>query len=213
MVTMTHVNLELTQLPEADRLADLAGIESDLKACRAYCQTQLQREPIKDDFAAEVRETGALTIAAFVSYARCFKDGVRAATGRELEASLLEADRGHHKTIIDLRDKFVAHSVNDLERHRLRIWLFPPGSLKAIWGVTIESDQMVTPPSAIFQTIIALCDKHIAWVETETQNESQALKAILEDRYSTEQIYAFGRTRAPALNFKRLDKGRKQRKR
>lgn len=178
MVKMTHVNLELAQLPEADRLADLAGIESDLKACRAYCQTQLSREPIKDDFEAEVRETGALTIAAFVSYGRCFKSGVRSATARDLEASILEIDRARHKTIIDLRDKFVAHSINDLESHRLRVWLFPPGSRRAIWGVTIESDQMVTPPSAIFQTIIALCDKHIAWVETETQKESEALKTI-----------------------------------
>lgn len=213
MVEMTHVNLELSQLPEADRLADLAGIETDLKACRVYCQKQLRREPIKDDFGAEVRESSGLTIAAFVSYARCFKSGVRSATGRELEASISETDRTHHKTIIDLRDKFVAHSINDLESHRLRIWLFPPGSPKAISGVTIESDQMVTPPSAIFQTIIALCDKHIAWVETETQKESEVVKAILEDRYSTEQIYAFGRAPTPALNFERLDKGRKKRKR
>lgn len=214
MVTMTHVNLELSQLPEAERLADLAGIADDLRACRTYCETQLKRKPISNDFGAELRDSSVLTIAAFVSYARCFKSGVRSATQRELEASILSADqKKQHKTIIALRDMFVAHSVNDLERHRLLIWMFPPGSREAIWGVTIETERLATPPPPIFQDIIALCGKHLKWIEAETQKEAERLKAILQDRYSTEQIYAFGKSPPSALNFTNLEKGRKRRKR
>lgn len=59
----------------------------------------------------------ALIFAGVVAYSRCFKSGVRAVQLKpdEVVAAGGSFDRQTHEYLIDLRDKHVAHSVNEFE--------------------------------------------------------------------------------------------------
>ena len=60
----------------------------------------------------------ALIFSGVVGYARCFKTGVRALTldPGDLTARGAPFDYDSHRYVIALRDKHVAHSVNDFEQ-------------------------------------------------------------------------------------------------
>jgi hypothetical protein len=207
MPSLIHIHLDL---PEAARLADLAGIESDLKTCREYIDLLLRRRPILDNLAAELAESRPLMIASFVLYGRCFKGGARSKTEAELEAQIDGADREPHQRIIDIRDKFVAHSVNSLEEHRVRVWLYPRGRQEGLFGVTIESFQSVIPPSEIFHQMIALCEKHLAWVAEQSATETAILNSLVAARYSAHELYAMQPNPDRSPDFGGVHRRRKQ---
>lgn len=100
--------------PETHRLADMAGVHMDLRtvaATSAQMARTVQREQ------GTTLELEAMQTHALVRYGRCFRGGVRAAFLipqswiDELDPDL----RQGHRDCLDLRDKHVAHSVNDWE--------------------------------------------------------------------------------------------------
>jgi hypothetical protein len=103
--------------PETHRLADMAGVQMDLRTVAATCaklgrKIEREREERMDMLVAEAMQAHAL-----IRYGRCFRGGVRTAflipaewIG-ELPADLHQA----HADFLDLRDKHIAHSVNDWE--------------------------------------------------------------------------------------------------
>lgn len=206
MPSLRHIHLEF---PEAKRLADLSGMEWDLKACVSYCEALLRGEGNDADLARELTKTTSLSISAFISYGRCFKGGVRRETELQLGAGITDADRPSHEELIAIRDKFVAHSVNDLEHHRARVWLYPEGGREGVFGVTVESLYEAVLPSRTYEQLIQLCQKHLQWIETEMNNESAKLKDILLQRYSLEQLYAMGPKRTPPIDPAKVFKPRK----
>ena len=100
--------------PEAKTLADLAGINEDLQHTAAICQKleEAWRQTPPDPITIE-----ALSTAALVRYSRCFTSGVRRRLPEELLASLTPKHQRLHQIIRDLRDKYVAHSVNPFEEN------------------------------------------------------------------------------------------------
>lgn len=106
--------IPLDELPEAPRLADLAGIEWDLKFAQEITEhiDEVQRDPR----AHHPRLAEALFTAAIVRYARCFKGGKRREVEcAELLAGLEPEQRKLHDDVLTIRDKHVAHSVNAFE--------------------------------------------------------------------------------------------------
>jgi hypothetical protein len=105
------------RLTESDafRLADMAGVQMDLRTVAATC-AQLGRKRDRDGL-EDMLGLEAMQDRALVRYGRCFKGGVRTAFVvpqawiEALAAELREA----HAYFIDLRDKHIAHSVNDWE--------------------------------------------------------------------------------------------------
>jgi hypothetical protein len=67
----------------------------------------------------------ALSSAALVRYARAFADGVRTRYPTELLESLDREQLEDHRTFLNLRDKFVAHSVNAFEMNDVVAYLVP----------------------------------------------------------------------------------------
>lgn len=118
-------------IPEAQRLSDLSGIDNDLEAVVRIC-TRCEklmiatREPTEVDGLAwweDVQALGDLTFATVVKYGRTFGNGVRQSIPREW-ISLLPTDQQESHTYFKaLRDKYVAHSVSQLEDNQVFVML------------------------------------------------------------------------------------------
>ena len=112
MVNHTQVRISG---PETYRLADMHGVMQDLEWLIALCDqiSRYKRRGPRPDST----EMEALEGAALIRYGRCFKGGVR--TAFVLDAhwiSRLSPDlQAAHYDFEALRDKHVAHSVNDWE--------------------------------------------------------------------------------------------------
>ena len=101
---------------EAQHLADLASIEVDLKTAEDICdlfdKSRQQWEP--GELEAFVLFE-ALCTAAIVRYGRSFSDGVREKIPLELIKQLPREHQEAHSFFWNLRNKWVAHSVNAFE--------------------------------------------------------------------------------------------------
>lgn len=106
-----HRAVEVT-LPEAEVLADLYGIVFDLEATTRLCAKAIELgQPIQHDYLI----VEGLVAAAVVRYCRCFPSRARLGLRREDLAELDDEDLQTHNYFKNLRDKFVAHSVNPFE--------------------------------------------------------------------------------------------------
>lgn len=119
MATWRFVNFDR---PESERLADLTGIDNDLEATSEICDllaAQLNEPP------QHFRILDALTTAVLIRYARSFAKGVRHRLPSELITDLPLEQCDDHKWFIELRSKYVAHSVNSFEENEVHIYLVP----------------------------------------------------------------------------------------
>ena len=113
-------------ISEAQWLADLHGIADDLRGTKKLCAKALELMrpwPTGDDGAADwVHDTwlaGELSFSAVVRYGRTFGTGVRKGIPSSWIASLPPAFQARHNYFKDIRDKFVAHSVNAFEDNQV----------------------------------------------------------------------------------------------
>lgn len=107
-----HTRLAEVTLPEAELLADLYSIVFDLTAVEELCAraVEVSKSNPRDWLVEE-----ALVSSAVIKYGRCFTDGVRMRLGIA-DLVQLDADAvSTHEYFIELRHKFVAHSVNAFE--------------------------------------------------------------------------------------------------
>jgi hypothetical protein len=114
------MRLALLTFPEAHELAALGGIEQDLRATVDQCDHALNVLSLNAD---DWRNVEAITHAAIVRYCRAFSSGVRLSSSAVklcLEKTFESLDaqyRQDHKFFEDIRNKFIAHSVNALEEN------------------------------------------------------------------------------------------------
>lgn len=108
----SHSRAVEVKLPEAELLAELYGIVSDLEAAAGYCIKAAEMERSKPrDFVVEE----ALVWAAVIRYGRCFTSGIRLRLGRKDLANLTAEDLAEHDHFYALRDRFVAHAICPFE--------------------------------------------------------------------------------------------------
>jgi len=110
---MAVLDVKLTD-PEAHRLADMAGVHQDLRMVAATA-AQLSRR--REQKAPDMHVLEAMQDLALIRYGRCYKGGVRDAfpIPQEWIDALPAKLRQAHHDFLDLRDKHIAHSVNDWE--------------------------------------------------------------------------------------------------
>lgn len=96
------------------RLADMAGVLIDLRMT-AGTTAQLSRRSKQERFDMLVLE--AMQDSALIHYGRCFIGGIRTAflIPRAWISDLQPDLRQGHRDFLDLRNKHIAHSVNDWE--------------------------------------------------------------------------------------------------
>ena len=125
----------------------------------------------------------------FVRYGRCFKGGLRDKTAKGALAALTPDDIALHQLVIDIRDKYVAHSVNDLEFHKARVWLNPEEYGRKINNVNIESQYLTGPEPALFEALGRLVDKLLSWIDSEKRHEEKQLIEVVAGKFTLSELY------------------------
>jgi hypothetical protein len=101
------------KIPEAVLLADLYEIESDLVAAEHFCKKAMKLAlMMRRDLLAEE----GLVLAAIIKYTRCFNKGTRLSLKRSDIVGLHADQMDTHNYFFKLRDKYVAHAINEFER-------------------------------------------------------------------------------------------------
>src|SRR4051812_6854909 len=111
--------------PEAYRLADMHGVLIDLQSVRDVC-TLIVEKTSSDERHHNSVELEALQWAAMVRYGRCFVGGGKRTAyvlTRE-RIDWLGANRlAIHDKVLALRNKHIAHSINDWEINSVTVQL------------------------------------------------------------------------------------------
>jgi hypothetical protein len=112
---------------KAQLLADITGVEADLRAtediCRLLIEKKLEFEPDEPLLGTTLKE--ALCSAALIRYGRSFNSGIRAKIPEDIIASLPVEQQEAHQYFENLRNKWIAHSVNDFEENTVVAYLTP----------------------------------------------------------------------------------------
>lgn len=188
-------------LPEAQRLADLASILQDLTFTIEACQRLLDvidREP-QDAVLIQ-----SLWSAALISYVRCFAHGKRFGLSEEILAHLQGEPIPVHNFYKNLRDKHVAHSVNPFEEVAVGVVLPQADSdTKEAHGVAILAmKHIVTDRQGVEQliTLAASLREEVRRMarEAETATREAAKKIPLQELYKKPplRLYAPGPEKA-----------------
>ena len=155
--------------PEAQRLADLTGISYDLNAVREHCDMFLARnESTREDAALRV----SLCVSAIIFYGRTMTSGVRSGISKEQILQLSQELQETHEHFKDVRDKFIAHSVNAFEESRVCAFLVPEErGERAISGISTQHGRVLTLSEYAMQALKELAGALLEIIETETEAE------------------------------------------
>lgn len=174
MATHTWVDL---QIPEAERLADLAGILWDLQRAREFAQL------LAAEFAAPKPNWGLaepLSIAAVVMYSRPFMGGVRLRLGEDDLKGLTAEQRAAHEHLRAYRDKHVAHSVNVFEENIPRAnYCVERVREESITGISYGSGRIVSLSGADLNALTDLATALEAHVRALITTEQERLLPIV----------------------------------
>ncbi len=139
-------------------LRDLASLRADFLAARTFVDTYLASE-IEDDGSGP---TGldALWIAAIIMYGRAFSSGVRHA-GRPSTDHLGVESLDRHTYFIDVRNKYLAHSVNAFEKVTVFVDLNDPAGPAGISKVGELHSGLMRLSRTAAATLGRLCEEQI----------------------------------------------------
>ena len=113
MSSRTFINISIP-IAAAARLASLGGISNDLGGVLDYCKYLGENDTVET---LNFIVWEGLSSAAVVRYVRCFGHGVREPLPADFFAFAPESIADAHKYFIAVRNKHVAHSVNDFEEN------------------------------------------------------------------------------------------------
>lgn len=180
--------------PQSQRLADLYGHQYDLNNAIRFCDLHIEIDPTEAGISFEEvfrREhtRHALCRAAFTSYGRCFGSGIRSGLNKDIVGRLADKLKQRHQQVKDLRDKWVAHSVNHFDDVRIRIQATVDESGEVQSRSVAMASQMVgtfvmawmIAYRELFKAVLLLVDEEI-------KNETEALSNIVNKMTSSELL-------------------------
>ena len=154
-------------IPEAQRLSGLSGVDSDLEAvlriCGRYEQaTKNLPQPTETNGVGwweEVQALGDLMFAAVVRYGRTLNSGARQGIPVEWISSLPEDLQKSHEYFKALRDKYIAHSVNQLEDNQVFVILTPQlAEQQEPTHITVDRGHLATIGLPEFRQLASLAE-------------------------------------------------------
>jgi hypothetical protein len=174
MATNTFVEIDL---PEAQNLADYTGIAFDLRTARDFATTALaeNRKPQPNDTFSD-----PLMVATTIRYARAFVGGVRIKVYEEVGFILTDQQRSKHESIINMRHKYIAHSVNAFEESQpiARYWVETVKE-EGIDSIECNHSRIIGLSERDYEDIIELASAWLRYVEPKIKDEKVRLLPIV----------------------------------
>lgn len=157
-------------VPEAQRLANLTGIWSDLRMAKNLADQflSLPTDSDKKNFEPHL----AFCISALIIFCRAVGNGVRGKLPENLKSKLTEPDLQNYQEFVDMRDKWAAHSVNAHEEAAVTLSLqkHPGGKVSASSiGIQVRNTVFLSPVK--MKALSDLCSRLIIIVDDEFQDE------------------------------------------
>jgi hypothetical protein len=163
--------------PEAQRLADLSGIRYDLQSVQEYCELFLARE-FPGSSIEESRLMTALCVSAIVSYGRTLATGVRSGISKEQIERLPHELQERHTFFKDVRDKFIAHSVNAFEDNSVKVYLVPEErGGREISSVSVQHGRVMMLSPADMESLNDLAVALVGIVDADADAEKKEVLA------------------------------------
>jgi predicted nucleic acid-binding Zn ribbon protein len=204
---MAYIRFIHIEHPEGSVLCDLASISRDFNRCSNMCKELL--DGLKPN-ALTSSAIDALATAIPLVYGRVFNGGIRRRMDEVLDL-YSESEKHHHRTILDIRSKYAAHSINGMEKQILRVWLEPEERGRGIQGVTADAISTLALPSQHYETLLIMCGKALVWIEETMETESKRFQEILLRENSIEDLYSMKAKILECDGPEAASKGRKQR--
>jgi hypothetical protein len=179
----THTFVDL-HIPEAAVLADLTGIEADLRRAREYAQVlDSQMRSAKPDW--DLVE--GLSAAVAVVYSRAFGPGVRANLREDDLACLSPGQRDAHDRLRAYRDKHVAHSINAFEHNQPRAhYCLERVESEGITGIGCSHGRVSSLSSRDVANVIELTAVLLQYVGARIKEEQTKLLGVVRAMPLTE---------------------------
>lgn len=172
---MPRIRRTSGRITASRRLSNLASIHADLFWVEWLC-ARFEKECASTK--PDVLVVAALSAAAIVRYGRVVGTGVRGPVAAPLIASLGAAHRGTHDRIKVLRDKWVAHSVNDMDETRVVVET-KDGNVVDVYEESQEISSLSLPKiRALGRLARALNRKVGAEIRSERTNFAQHMQRL-----------------------------------
>jgi hypothetical protein len=123
---MTNSRNLVVEHPNAQRLADIAGIINDLRLTIRACDLFLKYPQI----GSEEIILGSKAVASFaiLTYFRTLANGVRTGITKDQVSRLSNEHAATHHRLKNVRDHYIAHSINNQEENAVEITFKEDGS-------------------------------------------------------------------------------------
>jgi len=180
---------------------DLVSVDFDLSRRRDMCAriTQISADGVLLD---------SLSVSIPIVYARVFSGGVRNKAQIPVIKILTPEDYVYHQSMLKFRSMHIAHSINQMESQRLRVWLNPEERGKCVNNVNAEHVFLSSLANVDYQRLSAIVEKLSAWVKGEIDAEERRLKPLVEAKYEIDVLYAMKAEISTCGGFESVSEGR-----
>lgn len=174
MATHTWVDLDI---PEAQELADLTGIEADLHRAQDFA------EMLNDEITSEKPNWNLvepLSIAITVAYSRAFVTGVRTRLTEADLQILTPSQRAAHDRLRTYRDKHISHSVNAFEQNQPRAqYCVERVQTEGITSIGCSHGRVVSLSTEDIESVGELTDVFLKHVDNRLSAEKSKLLTLV----------------------------------
>lgn len=203
MVTHTFVDLELE---EAKYLADLTGVKFDLESAMRLSELLIKRIE-SSEYNGELVD--ALSTAILVRYSRAFVSGVRSKLKIEDIPNLNEEKIKKHKWLIEIRNKHIAHSVNEFEENRVvGYYVLEAPEEKKITSISVQHGRVIGLSYKDAISVIDLSKNILEYVAEKIKKEKSKIFSLVRQK-DINKIVQSGKQTVFMPDMSKTDKRRK----
>jgi hypothetical protein len=175
--------------PECAQLAKLEAVYNGM-----FDALRFARRFQDSTLASDYELLDALATTALIRYRRCFSRGAGVPPNAIDDVSGITAfQKQVHSHLLDVRDKHVAHAVNQMETHDVYLWVVPDdaGTMR-VTGVSRGSRTGIAMSIELAAEMEQLCMKWLNHINELTQSESLRLLPLAQ-RLSSAELAALPR--------------------
>jgi hypothetical protein len=195
------------RLDEAQFLADYTSIAFDLRSARDFARAILEEtQKPEPNFSL----SDPFMVATIIRYARAFSGGVRITFSKEAAPILTEQQRSNHARFLQIRDKYVAHSVNAFEESEpiARYWVERVHE-EGITSIECNHRRIVGLSEQDLTDIIDLASTWLQYVQQKLTEEKARLLPIVR-KIPLERLFQTAPSFTPAPDTSQPQKPRKR---